>query len=251
MFTFNSNLRALFLTAAWNTKSKRDSRCLHNSAGVIKTREAVHARSQLSSAGNQISLVTVSSPRFWTGYHEIHMASFLCLCRHLGVWRCIRGDRCGGSRHLRREWRCRQLLMASSNLQNLISTHPRAAQILSHHPVFLFFIAAKISSTSSCHLGHWVWERRNNPGRRKSGYYLLNPGRRRFTKLSPLLSVGSAGWNSWGRSDKANHNLVPSLSVPLTPTQQTKRRKNIRLINIISALIQGPLADNVLKGACK
>ena len=113
-----------------NTKSKRDSRCLHNSAGVIKTREAVQCackdpieqRWEPNQFGNSIPLFSSSF---------LSQSSFLCLCWHLGGGRCIRGDRCGPSRHLRREWRCRQLLMASSNLQKLISTHPRAAHLLS------------------------------------------------------------------------------------------------------------------------
>ena len=56
---FNLEFKEASVPGTWNTKRKRDSRCLHNSVGVIKTREAVHARTQLSGAGNQISLVTV------------------------------------------------------------------------------------------------------------------------------------------------------------------------------------------------
>ena len=168
IFILNT-LRGLFVATAYKHQEQKGlplpaqlSRS-HKDKGGCACKDLVERRWEPNQFGNSIPLF---------GSSLLSQSSFLCLCWHLGGGRCIRCDRCGPSRHLRREWRCRQLLMASSNLQKLISTHPRAAHLLS-------VILSSSSSTpqkvflveiSSCHLGHWVWERRNNPGLRKSAY---------------------------------------------------------------------------------
>ena len=189
----------------------------------------MHARSQLSSAGNQISLLTVSSPGFiWGTCHKMHLS-----CHNLYVsisgksWgdgRCIRGDRCGPSRRIWGEnggvgncWWLPPTFKTSSPLTLVTPTSLLSSCLAHHHHSCKKCLPCKIS-TLSCHLGHWVWERRNNPGLRKSAYYTRDGVGSRSSHPSLVLGLPGEIVED-AAADKANHNLVPSLSVPLTPTQ--------------------------------
>ena len=131
------------------------------------------------------------------------------------------------SRHLRREWRCRQLLMASSNLHKLISTQPRASHLLSTTPCSSSsppkVSGVEISTLSGPILAAWslVWERRTNLG---EGSAPIIPAS--VHALPPSVVFGLCGEIVEAGADKANHNLVPSLSVQLDPIQHRKYKED-------------------------
>ena len=139
----------------------------------------LHARSQLNNTGNQIGSVTLSSQMLQSNFLSEYLLSVSACSddeKEMGVPSQLT-DVVRVSRHLRREWRCRQLLMASSNLHKLISTHPRASHLLSTTPCSSSsppkLSGVEISTLSGPILAAWslVWERRTNLGRRKRAYY--------------------------------------------------------------------------------
>ena len=123
------------------------------------------------------------------------------------------------SRHLRREWRCRQLLMASSNLHKLISTHPRASHLLSTTPCS--FSSPPLYQVPSWQPGHWCGNVEPILG---EGSAPIIPAS--VHALPPSVVFGLCGEIVEARADKANHNLVPSLSVQLDPIQPRKYEKD-------------------------
>ena len=131
------------------------------------------------------------------------------------------------SRHLRREWRCRQLLMASSNLHKLISTHPRAPTSCQPPPAHPHLRQSSQASKfplyqgPSWQPGHWCGNVEPILG---EGSAPIIPAS--VHALPPSVVFGLCGEIVEAGADKANHNLVPSLSVQLDPIQHRKYKKD-------------------------